>query len=77
MDVEGMFDWFVPLMAATFLTPLIVTVLVIAVVVWAVRRNSAPREDPALTELKARLVCGEIDIAEYELRLRSLTRDRD
>ncbi len=36
-----------------------------------------PREDPAITELKGRFARGEIDLAEYEVRLRSLTRDRD
>lgn len=79
MDVVdlGIFDWIGPLMAATILLPLVVTLLVIGVVVWAVRRNSAPREDPAVSELKARLARGDIDPIEYEVRLRSLTRDRD
>ncbi len=71
-----MFDWFVPLMAASLLIPLIVTGLVVGLVVWAIRRNSAPREDPAVSELKGRLARGEIDPAEYEVRLRSLVRDR-
>jgi len=72
----GVFDWIVPLMAATLLIPVVITVLVIAAVVWAVRRNSAPREDPAVAALKGRLARGEIDTAEYEVRLRSLIRDR-
>jgi uncharacterized membrane protein len=72
----GMFDWFVPLMAASLLIPLVITGLVVGLVVWAIRRNSAPREDPAVAELKGRLARGEIDTAEYEVRLRSLIRDR-
>jgi uncharacterized membrane protein len=66
-----------PLMAATIILPLVITLLVIGVIVWAVRRNSAPREDPAVSELKARLARGDIDPIEYEVRLRALTRDRD
>ncbi len=72
----GMFDWFVPLMAGSLLIPLVITGLVVGLVVWAIRRNSAPREDPAVSELKGRLARGEIDTAEYEVRLRSLVRDR-
>jgi uncharacterized membrane protein len=72
----GIFDWFMPLMAATLLIPLVITGLVVGLVVWAIRRNSAPREDPAVAELKGRLARGEIDTAEYEVRLRSLIRDR-
>ena len=72
----GMFDWFMPLMAATLLIPLVITGFVVGLVVWAIRRNSAPREDPAVSELKGRLARGEIDPAEFEVRLRSLIQDR-
>jgi uncharacterized membrane protein len=72
----GIFDWFLPLMAASLLIPLVITGLVVGLVVWAIRRNSAPREDPSVSELKGRLARGEIDPAEYEVRLRSLIRDR-
>jgi uncharacterized membrane protein len=72
----GIFDWFMPLMAASLLIPLVITGLVVGVVVWAIRRSSPPREDPAVSELKGRLARGEIDTAEYEVRLRSLIRDR-
>lgn len=73
----GLFDWFLPLMAASLIVPLVITVIVIGVVVWAVRRNSAAHQDPAVAELNARLARGDIDPIEYEVRLRSLTRDRD
>lgn len=72
----GIFDWMVPLMAATLLIPLVIAGLIVGLVVWAIRRNSAPREDPAIAELKGRLARGEIDTAEYQVRLRSLIRDR-
>lgn len=73
----GLFEWFMPLMAATLLMPLVITIIVIGAVVWAVRRNSAPREDPAVSELKARLARGNVEPIEYEVRLRSLRQDRD
>jgi len=76
-DIDSMFDWFWPIMAASVIVPLVITVLVIGVVIWAIRRNSVPHEDPAVAELKARYARGEIDQAEFEVRLRSLTLDRD
>ena len=76
-DMDSMFDWFWPFMAASLIVPLVITVLIIGVIVWAVRRNSAPREDPAVAALKERYARGEIDQAEFEVRLRSLTMDRD
>jgi uncharacterized membrane protein len=58
--------------AISLIVPLVITVLVIGVIVWTVRRTMPPREDPAVQELKARLARGEIDTAEYEVRLRAL-----
>ena len=72
-----MFDWIMPFVMASVFVPLIITVLIVGVIVWTVRRNTPPREDPAIAELKARYARGEIDPAEFEVRLRSLTRDRD
>ena len=72
-----MFDWVMPFVMASVLVPLIITGLIVGVVIWAIRRNAPPREDPAIAELKSRYARGEIDQAEFEVRLRSLTRDRD
>jgi uncharacterized membrane protein len=58
--------------ALSVLVPLVTTLLIVGVVVWAIRRSMPPREDPAVRELKARLARGEIDTAEYEVRLRAL-----
>jgi uncharacterized membrane protein len=77
MSLDGMFDWIWPVMMASLLVPLIITVLIVGLVVWAIRRNAPPREDPAVAALKARYARGEIDPAEFEVRLRSLTQDRD
>jgi uncharacterized membrane protein len=70
--MPDVFDWFMPFMLATILVPLIVTGLVIGAIVWAIRRSAPPREDPAVAELKSRLARGEIDTAEYQVRLRTL-----
>ena len=72
-----MFDWIMPFVMASVFVPLVITVLIVGVIVWTVRRNTPPREDPAVAELKARYARGEIDPAEFEVRLRSLTRERD
>jgi uncharacterized membrane protein len=61
--------------AVSLIVPLVTTLLIIGVVVWAIRRSMPPREDPAVRELKARLARGEIDTAEYEVRLRALRGD--
>jgi uncharacterized membrane protein len=77
MDPFFDLDWLMPFMFASLVVPLVITAVVIGVVVWAIRRNTPPREDPAITELKARYARGEIDPAEFEVRMRSLTQDRD
>ena len=72
-----MFDWFGPIMVLSLVVPLVITGAVVGLVIWAVRRSSGPREDPAVAELKARYARGEISPAEFEVRLRSLIQDRD
>lgn len=49
------------------------TVLILAVVVWAIRRATPRAEDPAVAELKSRLARGEISPVEFEVRMRALT----
>ena len=70
------FGWMGPIFAISLIVPLVITVAVIAVIVWSIRRSMPPREDPAVAELKTRLARGEIDIAEYQVRMRAL-RDGD
>jgi uncharacterized membrane protein len=69
-----MFSFMGPLL--TLLLPLIVTGAIVGVVIWAIRRNTPRREEPAVEELKARLARGEIDPVEYQVRIRAL-RDGD
>jgi uncharacterized membrane protein len=52
--------------------PIATTLLIVGVVVWAIRWSVPPREDPAIAELKARLARGEIDTAEFQVRMRAL-----
>ena len=72
MDPFVNLDWVGPFIAATLIVPLVITGLVIGVVVWAIRRSAPVREDPAVAELKDRYARGEIDTAEYQVRLRAL-----
>ncbi len=67
-----LFGFLGPTMLFAFAVPLLTTVLVIGVIVWAIRRSVPPREDPAVAELKARLARGEIDPAEYLVRMRAI-----
>ena len=71
-----LFGFMGPLFLVTMLLPLIMTGVIIGVVIWAIRRNTPRREEPAVEELKARLARGEIDPVEYQVRIRAL-RDGD
>jgi uncharacterized membrane protein len=72
-DFDGLFTTF---MAVMIILPLAMTGLIIGLIVWAVRRSMPAHEDPAVAELKQRYARGEIDPAEFEVRLRSLTEER-
>jgi uncharacterized membrane protein len=54
-----------------FVGTLAVVILVVFVVIRAVRRNGVAA-DPAEEELRGRLARGDIDMAEFEVRLRAL-----
>lgn len=70
------FGWMGPIFAISLIVPLVITGAVIGVVIWSIRRGMPAREDPAVEELKARYARGEIDTAEYQVRMRAL-RDGD
>jgi uncharacterized membrane protein len=72
MDPMVNLDWVGPFVAASLIVPVVITLLVIGVVVWAIRRSAPVRVDPAIAELKDRYARGEIDTAEYQVRLRAL-----
>ena len=73
MPSEDLFGFIGITVAATLLLPLLITVLIVGVVVWAIRRGMPAREDPAIVELKTRYARGEIDTAEFQVRLRELS----
>ena len=60
------------MIAISLLVPLLTTGLIVGTIIWAIRRSAPRREDPAIAELKARLVRGEIDPIEYTVRMRAL-----
>jgi len=66
-DFGGFFGLF---MTLAIVMPLVITGVIIGVIVWTVRRSMPAHEDPAVAELKQRYARGEIDPAEFEVRLR-------
>ncbi len=77
LDPGGMFDAIFGItmlgIAATALVPIIIVVAI----VWAIRRNGVIGRDPAEQELRGRLARGEIDMAEFQVRLRALKGEDD
>jgi uncharacterized membrane protein len=69
------FGFLGPMFVLAFAVPIVTTVLIIGVIVWAIRRSVPPSEDPAVAELKARLARGDIDPSEYQARLDALQRE--
>jgi len=75
-DFSGMFDAIFGITILGIVATLAVPFIIIVAVVWAFRRNGTLNRDPAEEELRVRLARGEIDMAEFEVRLRAL-RDGD
>jgi len=75
-DVDGFVNMTMLTVIGSLVVSLGTTVLIVGVIVWAVRRNSRPPEDPAVAELKRRMAQGEISPVEYEVRMRALEDDR-
>ena len=67
--------FFGAIIVLTLAVPLVTTVLIVGTIVWAIRGRVPPSEDPAVAELKARFARGEIDTAEYQVRLETLEGD--
>jgi uncharacterized membrane protein len=49
-------------------TPLLITVAVIATIIWAIRRTVPTGSAAAEMELRGRLARGEIDVSEFQAR---------
>jgi uncharacterized membrane protein len=65
-------DLALAIVAGTLLSILVITLLVVGVIVFALRRAIPPAEDPAIAELKSRMATGEISPVEYEVRARAI-----
>jgi uncharacterized membrane protein len=71
-DVGGLFDMIFGITLIGIVATLLVPIAIIIVVVWAIRRAAPAMRDPAEQALRDRLARGEIDMAEFQVRLRAL-----
>jgi uncharacterized membrane protein len=71
-DVGGFMDAMFIGTLITVVASFALPIIIIVVVVWAIRRNAPARRDPAEEALRARLANGEIDQAEFLVRMRAL-----
>ena len=69
---DGMFDLIFGLSLIGIVISFAVPVIIVVAIVWAVRRSVPARRDPAEEALRDRLARGEIDMAEFTVRLRAL-----
>ena len=71
-DVGGFMDAVLFGTIVTILASLALPIIIIVVVIWAIRRSAPARRDPAEEALRVRLANGEIDQAEFLVRMRAL-----
>ncbi len=71
-DIGGFMDGIFAFTALTVLASLAIPLIIVGVVIWAIRRQAPPRRDPAEEALRERLARGEIDQAEFLVRMRAL-----
>jgi uncharacterized membrane protein len=67
-DIGGFMDGVFLFTIVTVVASLAVPLIIVGVVIWAIRR----RRDPAEEALRERLARGEIDQAEFLVRMRAL-----
>jgi uncharacterized membrane protein len=72
LDVDGFMGAIFGITIIGIVVSLLVPIAIIILVVWAIRRSAPARRDPAEQELRGRLASGEIDMAEFQVRLRAL-----
>lgn len=70
-DIGGFMDAILGITMLGIVVGLAVPIAIIVVIVWAIRR-AAPTRDPAEEALRTRLARGEIDLAEFQVRMRAL-----
>jgi uncharacterized membrane protein len=71
-DIDGIMGAIFGITIIGIVVSLLVPIAIIILVVWAIRRSAPARRDPAEQELRDRLASGEIDMAEFQVRLRAL-----
>jgi uncharacterized membrane protein len=71
-DVGGLFDMIFGITLIGIVASVLVPIAIIAVIIWAIRRAAPAMRDPAEQALRERLARGEIDMAEFQVRLRAL-----
>ena len=71
-DMDGLFNAIFGISILWIVVSLAIPLIIIGVVIWAIRRSAPRRRDPAEESLRARLVNGEIDMAEFMVRMRAL-----
>lgn len=72
MPDPGFFDAIFGITIVSLLASLAIPLIIVGVVIWAIRRSAPRRRDPAEESLRARLATGEIDQAEFLVRMRAL-----
>jgi uncharacterized membrane protein len=70
--MNGLLDAIFGITILGFLVSLAIPLIIVGVVIWAIRRSAPRRRDPAEESLRARLASGEIDRAEFLVRMRAL-----
>ncbi|HEX3265134.1 MAG TPA: hypothetical protein VHR16_05645 [Candidatus Limnocylindrales bacterium] len=68
----GFFDAIFSITIIGMLLSLVIPLVIIGLIVWAIRRNAPRRRDAAEEELRTRLAEGQIDQAEFLVRMRAL-----
>jgi len=71
-DIDGLMGAIFGITLIGVLASLLLPIGIIVLIVWAIRRSAPARRDPAEEELRDRLARGEIDLAEFQVRLRAL-----
>lgn len=71
-DFGGFMDGVLLITIVSVIATLTIPILIIGVVIWAIRPNAPARRVPAEEALRERLARGEIDQAEFLVRMRAL-----
>lgn len=72
VNIGGFFDAMFGFAIITTIVSLAIPIIIIGVVIWAIRRSTPRLRDPAEESLRTRLAAGEIDQAEFLVRMRAL-----